>query len=515
MAHIDNEFNKRFSNQQLPNDDFDAEGLWDSISEDLDNGQAVPSDGSIFTGRWIAGSIMLLFILGILGIIYWKSVNPVITQNADNQVDNIIQTDSNNTIIAPSNSKENNPSNIYTNNNESTNTVQIISPKDEAKKQIDTSDKARSKASSNPFSTHNDTQKMTPSKPILSPEILLIKTQNTSNKITPPNLPSIPTNNSSAFSTDNVETNNFLKSPIDNMLTDSQLVGSTNENQVAVSFSTLPAIVVFIEDTPQNQLQPTIQPILELYENEGLKPQKSQHFQWNVGLTGGINTLRFNHQSDNYNDLADLKNTTAKQDLGTSYSINTGLVFKYRWLLNSGLEYHQLWSKFDYEEVQEIQVLKEGQLLQVWVDAVTGDTLNALYGDTLVNATSTRTVLHHNQFQRVSIPLEIGMQETNGKFIYGITAGTVFNFTHKQSGRTLNKSGEMVDFNENDTTAPYKSFDIGLRASPLMGYQLSENWSLSLRPQWTWQRNTSFDDTDIKTGFHQINLNLGFRYSFK
>jgi len=129
MAHIDNEFNKRFRNQQLPNDDFDTEGLWDAISEDMDSGQA-PPDTHISITKWLSGLVVLLVIGGMLGVFYLKSddnINHIITQKTDHNIDNSITNThqnnevvppinpKNNVVAAPSNPKENDSKNIQTN----------------------------------------------------------------------------------------------------------------------------------------------------------------------------------------------------------------------------------------------------------------------------------------------------------------------------------------------------------------------------------------------------------------
>jgi len=41
MNRIENKFKKKYSQQELSNDNFDTEGLWDSISDDLDNGTPI------------------------------------------------------------------------------------------------------------------------------------------------------------------------------------------------------------------------------------------------------------------------------------------------------------------------------------------------------------------------------------------------------------------------------------------------------------------------------------------
>lgn len=71
MAHIEDEFKKRFSKQELSNDDFDSEGLWDAISDELGEEQAPSSkdkgDGLI-DGNQLLG--LIFFSACLLGIGY-------------------------------------------------------------------------------------------------------------------------------------------------------------------------------------------------------------------------------------------------------------------------------------------------------------------------------------------------------------------------------------------------------------------------------------------------------------
>jgi len=513
MAHIDNEFNKRFSNQQLPNDDFDAEGLWDAISEDLDSVETDPG-GYVFMNKWLLGVLILLIVGGVVGLIYLKSDSILMAQKTENNADDsIVITHSNDKIISSTNTKENNELNVET-NTESLNTIKEIPPKNELKKQAHTRHIEASNTIQNPFPTHNNTQTSTSSKSTSFTENTSTQTSNFTYKTAQSSAPLVPiTNNTDTPPIESPITNNTSIISVENPVVEQSKVAT--DNPVEITLTELPAIVTLVETQPSTQSILPTSSTLELAENEEFKIRKKPPVQFEVGLTNGINTLHVKHKSNDYSDLADLKNTTEKQDWGTSHGINAGLLFKDRWLLNSGIEYHQLWSKFDYEEVKQIQVLKQNQLLRVWVDAMTGDTLNVLYGDTLVNAISTRTVIHHNSYQRFSVPLEIGIQKNIEKMTYGIKAGAVFNFTNQQSGKTFDQFGEIVSFDENDATTLLKSFDIGLRISPFVGYQLSENWAITLQPQWMYYQKPNFDNTDIKNNIHQLNLNLSLGYYFK
>lgn len=132
-----------------------------------------------------------------------------------------------------------------------------------------------------------------------------------------------------------------------------------------------------------------------------------------------------------------------------------------------------------------------------------------------LKAQNIQRVVHFNQYQRLSIPLQIGILKKSNQFIYGISAGAVFNFTTQQSGKSFNANQEISTFEKEDSIAAFKSFGIGLRVNPVLGYQLSKNWAMTLQPQWTWNRSTQFDNTDLKIDFHQLNFNIGLEYYFR
>jgi len=60
MNNLEKEYHKRFHNQQLPNEDFDAEGLWDEIAQEL------PPETPRPAGKyWRALAILLLVGVGL------------------------------------------------------------------------------------------------------------------------------------------------------------------------------------------------------------------------------------------------------------------------------------------------------------------------------------------------------------------------------------------------------------------------------------------------------------------
>ena len=61
---MENEYNKRFKNKEMSNDDFDVEGLWGDITEELDE-----KSGGLSASSWnkLGGALFILLILSGIG----------------------------------------------------------------------------------------------------------------------------------------------------------------------------------------------------------------------------------------------------------------------------------------------------------------------------------------------------------------------------------------------------------------------------------------------------------------
>ncbi len=237
---------------------------------------------------------------------------------------------------------------------------------------------------------------------------------------------------------------------------------------------------------------------------------------WQVGFFAGINNANLNFIPDPNEQtiLGDLKEQTEKGYWGSTYGIHVSAYARKSWMMKTGFELNDLWTKFDYTKVSTTPILKEDFLLKVWLDETQMDTLQTLYGDTLIDAIVTREVIHFNQYRQFSIPVLFGFYKKLDKLNLGMSAGPVLNFTTKQSGRSLDGQSEIAFFEQSDSSAPMNSFGIALRIEPTIGYHLTDNFSVNLYPQWTWQKHAAFDGTNVKTSMHQLNMNLGIGWSF-
>ncbi len=488
MSQIEDEYKKRFNQQELSNGDFDSEGLWGAIAEDLDQTQPKENQQK---RRFLF--FFLLLTGALIGTYYFSTSSQQIVENT---VGNYANTDSN----AEANTEANAEANVNT--QKALNSL-VLSSKEAEQQNLPTKTAKKAAPTAESVKTIHATPELTQAplkesravKPLatIEKEVRSTRTNEIRSTVFPVE------NNSTKKQSVAAE-----KQPVENL----NPPAPQAIDRMSMSLSTLPTLLSFVKSDADLQVP---LPVLNR-ESDPLKKEKS--FAWQIGVWGGSNLINFNYKSDNSPDLAKLKAQAETGELGISLGLNTTLSWKNRWLFNTGIEYHRLWSKFETKQQKSIQINKENQLLKAWTDGFTGDTLNRQYGDITIDGIATRTVVHYNQYQQFSIPIEIGLQQTSQQLVYGVTLGGILNFTTKQSGKTLSKDAAVIDFDTNNAMAPFKKFSIGLRVNPFVGYRISTAWTIKVHPQWTWQAGANFDDTDLKLNIHQFNLNLGLAYSF-
>ena len=521
MSRIEDEFKKKYGQQELSNDTYDTEGLWNTISEDLDKAQQSNGNGR---GKLIFFFALIISITAGVTYHFMPKFNSHITsQESNTTADLITQTAETKASITAQESEQSN-----------TNISTI--------EDVDTD-------SSDPLNENNFSTDPTNAIPAQQ-----LKLNNSSSKNVDSHLPeqlltsslssgktNVPSNSANSIKHNTISTKETIapNSEIDDnesipyntiaIKEYTTLEGSKNSNTASKS----EAPKTKIESTTPTTIRPAlnITKLTTLYPSqieseftlkiedqltdyEDILSQEPDNISWELSAWAGINTLQTKYNSTTLNDLASLKNKTDKSEIGSSFGLKTSLLWKKRYLISTGIEYHDMWSVFDVEISTPIQVLKENQLLNVWIEGTTGDTLHEEYGNILVNADSIHKVIHYNNYQRLSIPIELGVQHNTQKFVFGVSAGAILNFTRNQTGRTFNKNSEIVNFDKESTTRTLNPFSIGLRINPNIGYRIKNNWTIKFEPQWSWDSNSNFDGTDLKISTHQFNMNLGISYSF-
>jgi hypothetical protein len=184
--------------------------------------------------------------------------------------------------------------------------------------------------------------------------------------------------------------------------------------------------------------------------------------------------------------------------------------------LNVGIEYARLRSKFDYSNQEEIQYLDEDRLITFELDEGTGDTINAVYQDTWLDAIETRTIVHHNEFDLLSIPLSIGYERDFGRIGLGIDAGLSYGFFLNQKGRSIDSEGAIAAFDSNaGTKTPFKASLLSYSLTPIIDYRLSDALSIRLAPQVRVLPNSDSDFHGAGQSAMLLRLSGGIVYQLK
>lgn len=254
-------------------------------------------------------------------------------------------------------------------------------------------------------------------------------------------------------------------------------------------------------------------PILtfQLSEYVVIKEKNKNNLNWYVGLIGGINYSNVNYKSTESPDVAMLKNDTESAYSGSSFGINGGIVLNNKWIVNSGLEYHQLWSEFNYKNIDVDTEYRENVVIKILVSGMTGDTLDEILGDTTLTITKTRTIKHFNSYKRITLPIEVGLQRQFGKMTYGLKTGVVLALSTFANGKIIDGSRDVTTFYTNGEQSPYNMASFSLRFSPMFGYSITDHFSIQLFPQYQWTRSNP--TSTINADIHQFNINLGLSYS--
>ena len=219
---------------------------------------------------------------------------------------------------------------------------------------------------------------------------------------------------------------------------------------------------------PLDYLHLTILDTLSL--NNPLAMEKRNHqTRFSMAIGAGINYW-----------MPNWGNTTASQEsaiyekalIGTTYSLQLAYQLKTNWSLASGIVWSRNYSKFDYQQIDTYQKVKQAALVEIQVNTFTGDSTQ-IYGDQTVNIERTRKVIHYNSFQKWAIPVSIKYSFRHRQMEYAFGIGTMLNLTTKTSGKTFNQS--ITDYNAANPI--YKTgLEIGAMGSFDLNYHFSNKY---------------------------------------
>ena len=139
--------------------------------------------------------------------------------------------------------------------------------------------------------------------------------------------------------------------------------------------------------------------------------------------------------------------------------------------LQTGFEYQNLWTRFDYRLEKTSNGPITNQLVEIHINAITGDS-TFIYADTMLNVKETRTIRHYNQLQVISIPLMAEYEKRVGQWSVLASAGLAAHFRQSASGRTL-LGNDIIGYN-NDQPIHSSFLGISIRSQLGMMWHLNE-----------------------------------------
>lgn len=489
MDRVEEKLKRRYSNQEISNDNFDSENLWSSIEADLD--KPLTSSKLTFSFKNTLSLIAMLLIgLSAIFLIYsydsesGTNFNPDIHINQSNlskttetqkfNLSNWVKTSNQNATSTSSNSEiidsELNNKNYF---NQTTNSL--------------LSENKRTESVNNAH-VFLSTQKSSDNK---KDKELFNNKSDKHNLYAPNNVLSALSNNQ--------------KNNAPSLISQVQNTHVKNEWSPD-NIKRLPTSRIFLEQKNDGTLYTP-----EYLEQ--LEPKGDRKVDFEIALIGGFNFHSLNYNSNDLANIISDKKAAETSVLGQNFGIEASVLWNHTYTFSIGAEYSQLWSKFEHTDTTVFQELRPNQLLKVWINTTTGDTIRMKTGNALINGTTHHRIVHFNNFKRFSIPLELGIRQRYNSIEYGMRTGVTLNFTTTQSGRTFNKDLDIFHFDEQDPLAPMKSFGIGVRVNPYIGYRFTDKITMRIHPQWSWMAGNNFDGTNTSIGINQFNLNFGVKYS--
>ena len=232
-------------------------------------------------------------------------------------------------------------------------------------------------------------------------------------------------------------------------------------------------------------------------------------------LYSGINIMDANYKGTGLDQLVDLKNQSERVFPSAQVGVKADLKFKNGLTTHLGLEYQRHRSIFELEKEEPISVLLEDQLIKVFIDGATLDTLAEEFGSVLVDGLETRQVVHNNRYETLGIPIGVGYSKQIGNIMFGIEGGVYLGFTLDQNGKTLNASEQIVSFDDQSADRQLNDVMVGYRLAPSLAVQATSNLSLELRPEVSGFSGQQIGDSSLQSSPLVLKMNLALKYQIK
>lgn len=520
MNYLENEFNKRFKDQELSNDQFDTEDLWNDIAQDLDKSKAATKASTLNRKNIVYTSLVLL---SIVTLIYsYKQYQSSYDSNSiiSSEASSITKGKSTETslISLTANEKDSKLNNqIVENEFEEKEIEQSKAKLDKIAKKIVVDSQVNLKSQSKSTATdairennHGgkaDLNKSTLKNEIRSSASKSIINTDTSNEIFNTAFKNEFENQGALQIQTEIAEGGYVNIPEQaSNAVKKELINNSHES------------VLLLETLFGNAVPKSSNQFLMPKANDTLLVELLADTNFTNSFYakafGGMNIIDYNFKSNDHSELAKSKNNAETIFPGYSYGIHVGGQRDF-WTVSTGIEISSLWSEFNYVSMTPVSVDHPNVRLREYIDAESGEIVKIVIGQGSTEGVLTHTVRDYNNIKRISIPLQLGIQKERGKINYGFDIGAVLNNTYFQSGKSIALNNSIYTFDGNDIYRPFQSIDVSFLVSPNIGFDIFQNIELFLNPQWRWHQSSFHVDSDFKIGINQFNLNMGLKYNYQ
>lgn len=474
MNHLEEEYKNRFKNEQLSSDGFDAEGLWDAISEDL---QSEPkSQTKPFWWVFIPGVTILLAVL------FWilPDFNSSQDEFSDKQLSVVEEL-----LESPSIRSEEEKEVYVIDDSKIEQKNPIEDPKTETNKSSLPTKSVTREDVENPVVVAVDEGELQNSS-------VLIDTLSTGNINATILVDSI--NAASSFA----DRYDVPSLEIDELIEPIPSINGLDPSYMELSNS-MPQV-------------PDLDPIPVAEDRIEAKSNTPAVY---VQLYGGANLMNTNYKGESTEELLDLKNQSERVFPSTQFGVKTDVQFSSGFTVHLGLEYQQNRTIFEIEKESSVSELLEDQLVKVWIDGTSLDTLAKEFGSVLVNRVETRKVVHNNRYEILGIPVGLGYSKQIGKVTLGIEGGLYLGFTLDQNGKSLDASEQIVSFDAQSDDRHLNDVILGYRVSPSIGFPVKSDLSIEFRPEVSGFSSQQIGESAVHSRPLVLKMNVGLKYQIK
>lgn len=481
MNPLEEEYKNRFSDEQLSSDSFEAERLWEAISEELHvepNSQVKPLWWAFIPG------IAILFTVGFWVIPNWNTQEVKLNAESTSRMEATLDTAS-----VPCEEVEESYASDAMETKQTPLFQEDVTQTDLLPTQTE--------------STTTSTTTTTTAKNIERPLVLAVDEDEYSKEIPPVNTLD-GENEKEALGLDSLASDQEI----------ADLVKMTIREKEQIP-----------ELTPIDGMSP---PYLELSAAEppflGEQPvllgkdqirAKSKAPVVHLKLYGGANIVDMNYKGESTDQVVNLKNQTERIFPSTQFGVKTDVQFSSGFTAHLGLEYQQQRTIFEIEQETPVSVLLEDQLVKVWIDGTSQDTLAKEFGSVLVDGVETRQVIHNNSYKMLGLPIGVGYSKQIGNVVLGLEGGLYVGFTLDQNGKTLDTSEQIVSFDKESIDRPLNDVMLGYRVSPSIEIQGQSNLSIELSPEIGGFSSQQIGDSAVHASPLVLKMNIGVKYQIK